>query len=81
MLSIEFNNELNDQNYPNIIIHSIDNNKTYVFPKIHKITKNKIVYLYKDKLINNLIIDDHLQMNLIYNNPELDVHKISYRSI
>lgn len=81
LITIEFNNELTDQNYPNMIIFSIDNIKRYIFPKIYRISKHQIVYVYNEKSIKNLIIDDHIQMNIIYNNNSLDTHKIAYRSI
>lgn len=78
---IEFSEPFVDQNYPNIIIHTIDNTSKYIFPNVYRVSDRTIAYIYKDDAISNLIIEDHIQMNMIYNKTELDVHKISYRSI
>ncbi len=81
VIRMDFNEAFPDQNYPNMIIKAIDSTPYHIFPKIYRMSATSIVYVYKDNDINNIIIDDKIQMNVIFNQPELDIHKISYRSI
>lgn len=81
ILKFEFNDIFVNQSYPNIIIKSIDDTDLFIFPKVYRMSDNKIVYVYKENSLANLIINDKIIMNVIFDSPTLDVYKISYRSI
>jgi isocitrate/isopropylmalate dehydrogenase len=81
ILLIESNDDISTDTYPNIIIHSIDNQNVFVFPKIYRISTNKVAYIYQDSNMNNKIIDNNVRFNVIHSKKSFDVYKISYRSI
>jgi hypothetical protein len=81
LLVIDLSENLEDQELPNIVLKSIDGNDVYIFPKIYRISANKVVYAFMENSITSLMVTDAIQFHLVYKENNLDINKISYRSI
>jgi hypothetical protein len=81
ILNLEFNHIFIDQDYPNIVLVSIDNDNVYVLPKIHRMSDNILTYTFRDNNILNKVVNNNIIFNIIYTENKLDIGKISYRSI
>jgi hypothetical protein len=81
LLNMEFNEDFDDQDFPNIVLKSIDNENLYILPKIHRVSDRCISYIYRDNTLLNRIVNTNMIFNIIYKNKSLDIGKISYRSI
>ncbi len=77
MIIIDFIDPFAEQSYPQMVISSIDGDKLYIFPKIYRISDNKLAYIYKDNRLISKLIDDNITMNLVYKTSTLDIAKMS----
>lgn len=79
ILTIDSDNVV--ENFSSIILLSIDDNMLYLFPIVYNISNKKIIYIFKDNSIKNKVIDNNIKIFLSNDTKNLELSKISQRSI
>ena len=81
VLTIEFADSFLNQNFPNIIIKSIDDTDFNLLPKIYRLSDKILTYVFKDNFIINKIISSNITFFIIHESESLRIKNITYRSI
>lgn len=81
MLILYFDYDSTSITFPNIILTKIDDSDYYIFPKLYKISDNKMMYVFIDNKLRGLIVNDNIKFFMNANEQYSELKRLSYRSI
>lgn len=66
---------------PDILLRSIDDIDYNIFSRVYRISDDKFVFVFMDNTISNFVVDDNITFAIFSDSQNMEISKISYRTI